>query len=296
MLVLRAETMGMCFGVRDALHVLEGVAEPAAVTVHGELVHNSVVLADLDRRGFQRTTEQARAVPDTPAVLITAHGVSERERARLQRAGKQLIDTTCPLVRKAHAAAQDLAAEGRRVIVLGRPGHVEVRGIVEDLESPIVVATEHDVATWPDRRLGIVCQTTTEEDHAARLLLAIRAANPHADVVFRDTICGPTKARVEALAGLLPRVDALVVVGGRNSNNTQRLAAAGLRAGRPVLHVQNAAEVRAVAATWFAGMRVVGLTAGTSTLAATIDEVEAALRALGALEPAPALSSTRAGS
>jgi 4-hydroxy-3-methylbut-2-enyl diphosphate reductase len=296
MIVLRADAMGMCFGVRDALRALDEVAEPAAVTVHGELVHNAEVLADLDRRGFRRSAEQTRGLPATPAVMITAHGISGRERARLEAAGLQLIDTTCPLVLKAHAAAQELAAERRRVVVLGNPGHVEVRGIVEDLDAPIVVETERDVAAWPDRRLGVVCQTTTDEDLAARLLAAIRAANPHADVAFRDTICSPTKARVQALADLLPRVDALVVVGGRNSNNTQKLAAAGRRAGRPVLHVQDAGDVRATGAAWFAGMRTVGLTAGTSTLAATIDAVEAALRALDVPDPPQPLSSTRAGS
>src|SRR5690606_31947767 len=107
--------------------------------------------------------------------------------------------TTCPLVRKAHAAAQELQAEGRRVVVIGRRDHVEVRGIVEDLRAPIVVGGTADVATWPDARLGVVCQTTTQVEVAATILAAIRSANPHADVRFVDTICSPTKARVDAL-------------------------------------------------------------------------------------------------
>ncbi|HLQ38040.1 MAG TPA: 4-hydroxy-3-methylbut-2-enyl diphosphate reductase [Planctomycetota bacterium] len=276
MIVLRAAELGMCFGVRDALAVLEQLPDPRQVTVHGELVHNGEVLRELDRRGFHRASEDHRAVPDTPSVLITAHGVSDRERARLQAAGKQLIDTTCPLVDKAHRAAQSLAADGRRVVVLGKRDHVEVRGIVGDLEAPIVVEHERDVACWPEPRLGVVCQTTTQVEVADGLLAAIRAANPHADVLFVDTICSPTKARIRAVELLLQRVDGLVVVGGSNSNNTRQLVARAVAAGVPALHVQDAADLDH---DWLRRRTVVGLTAGTSTPARTIDAVEQALRA-----------------
>lgn len=275
MQVLRADEMGMCFGVRDALATLAAVRDPANVTIHGELVHNQEVLAELERRGFQQSPEAERPVPSTPAVLVTAHGISERERKRLRAAGKSLVDTTCPLVKKAHDAARELAAEGRRVVVIGRRDHVEVRGIVEDLEAPIVVAGIADVGTWPDARLGIVCQTTTQVAHATAMVAAIRAANPHTCVRSIDTICSPTKARITALDALLPRIDGLVVVGGRHSNNTRQLAARALAAGMAVLHVETAADLDEA---WLAGRNVVGVTAGTSTLDRTTDEVCAALR------------------
>jgi len=278
-IVLRADAMGMCFGVRDALAVIDNLPAPEQVTIHGELVHNEQVLRDLDARGFHRSAEGDRPVPATPSVLVTAHGISERERARLLQAGKQLVDTTCPLVRKAHDAAQQLQAEGRRVIVIGKRGHVEVRGIVEDLDRPVVVGGEADVATWPERRLGVVCQTTTREEDAARLFDAIRRANPGADVVFADTICSPTKARVHALRELLARVDALVVVGGANSNNTAQLVRSAEAAGVPAMRVQNASELDPA---FLQGREVIGLTAGTSALPATIDAVHRALLALAA--------------
>ncbi len=268
--VLRADAMGMCFGVRDALRVLDGVAAPADVTIHGELVHNGEVLADLAARGFRQSPESGRGVPATPAVLVTAHGISERERARLVAAGKRLVDTTCPLVQRAHDAAQQLQRDGRRVVVLGRREHVEVRGIVEDLDRAIVVERRDDVATWPERRLGVVCQTTTAPERVAELVAAIRAENPHADVLLVDTVCSPTKARGEALEALLPRVDALVVVGGRGSNNTLRLVERGRRAGVATWHVESERELEG---RWFVGRRAVGLTAGTATLPATVDAV-----------------------
>src|SRR5262245_734198 len=118
MRVIKAEVLGMCFGVRDALQTLEGVTDPGRVTIHGELVHNESVLAELDRRGFRMVKESARRpLPVTDTVLITAHGVSDCERQRLQAAGKQLVDTTCPLVRRAHEAAQKLQREGYHVLV-----------------------------------------------------------------------------------------------------------------------------------------------------------------------------------
>jgi 4-hydroxy-3-methylbut-2-enyl diphosphate reductase len=277
--VLRAEAMGMCFGVRDALAVLAALPAPHEVTVHGELVHNAEVLADLDRRGFHRSPEGERPVPATSTVLITAHGVSDRERARLRDAGKRLVDTTCPLVHKAHAAAQRLQAEGRRVVVIGRGDHVEVRGLVEDLVAPIVVGELADVRTWAAPRLGVVCQTTTPVERAQAIVAAIVAANPASDVRTADTICQPTKDRVDALQRLLQQVDGLVVVGGANSNNTRQLVLAAVAAGLPAWRVQHAGELRP---EWFVGHRRIGLSAGTSTLARTIDDVHAALAAIGA--------------
>ena len=279
MQILRAAESGMCFGVRDALAVLDRIEQPSTVTMHGELVHNPEVLAWLDRRGFHRSPEAARSVPSTQTVLVTAHGISERERQRLLVAGKQLIDTTCPLVQKAHAAAQQLADEGCRVVVLGKRDHVEVRGIIEDLVEPIVVGSLAEVSTWPERRLGVIAQTTTRAEFAAELVAAIRAANPQAQVRYTDTICAPTKARIDALEQLLPQLDALVVVGGQDSNNTRQLAALGTAAGLPTLHVES---VRALQPDWFLGYERVGLTAGTSTLARTIDEVHGWLLRLAA--------------
>jgi 4-hydroxy-3-methylbut-2-enyl diphosphate reductase len=275
MQVLVADALGFCFGVRDALAAAVRTDRPGTVTVYGELVHNETVQARLAGLGFQSTSENERDhLPDTPLVMITAHGVSDFERARLETAGKQLIDTTCPLVVKVHRAARQLALEGRHVLIIGRPGHVEVRGILEDLASGEVVENAAAVKSYPHGRLGIVCQSTTPPRLAADVNLAIRAANPKADIRFIDTICQPTRDRQDAVVRLLPLVDALVVVGGRNSNNTRELAALSRDRGVPAFHVQSAEDLDA---SWFCGCRVVGLTAGTSTLDETIQEVHQAL-------------------
>jgi 4-hydroxy-3-methylbut-2-enyl diphosphate reductase len=281
--VLVADVMGMCFGVRDALKIMDTVAEPSAVTIHGELVHNEAVLSGLEARGFRMTSEANRqGLPSTPLVLITAHGISHAERRRLESAGKRLVDTTCPLVRRAHEAAQKLERDGYHVLVIGRRGHVEVQGVVGDLRSYDVIQGPEEVRRFPHARLGIMCQTTATADNVARIRAAVTKLNPHAEIRFIDTVCHPTKDHQNALERLLDQVEAMVVVGGRNSNNTRELAARCRQRGVPALHVQSAADLDP---GWFAGFETVGLTAGTSTLDSTIQEVHEALRRMPVAQP-----------
>ena len=265
----------MCFGVRDALKVLDEVQHPGEVTIHGELVHNEAILDRLDRRGFRQVSENARReLPLTETVLITAHGISQTERQRLEQAGKQLVDTTCPLVTRAHQAAQKLQAGGYHVLLIGKRGHVEVQGVIEDLESYDVIQSAEEVRRYPHRRLGIMCQTTTPARLVTRVREAVAALNPDAEIRFIDTVCHPTKDHQRALEELLGQAEAVVVVGGHNSNNTRELAARCRERGLPAYHVQGAADLDPA---WFCGVQTVGLTAGTSTLDETIEEVYQAL-------------------
>ncbi|MBM3993808.1 MAG: 4-hydroxy-3-methylbut-2-enyl diphosphate reductase [Planctomycetes bacterium] len=273
--IIKADVLGMCFGVRDALAIIDAVNDPEAVTIHGELVHNEKVLDDLADRGFNMLGEKQRqTLPMTQTVLITAHGISDKERTRLKGAGKELIDTTCPLVTRAHQAAQKLRSEGRYVLVIGKRGHVEVQGIIEDLASYDVLQSPDEVRAYPHAKLGVMCQTTTPVRHADEIVAAIRAKNPQADIRVIDTICHPTKDHQKALDRLMGEVEAMVVVGGHNSNNTRQLVLRCQARGLPAYHVQGPEDLRP---EWFDGIETVGLTAGTSTLDATIDAVEEAL-------------------
>jgi 4-hydroxy-3-methylbut-2-en-1-yl diphosphate reductase len=274
MRVIEADHLGMCFGVRDALARIEKIRDPSSVTIYGELVHNEAVKDDLRRRGFRSQTEADRDIPSTDRVLVTAHGLSDREKRGLQAAGKDVIDTTCPLVRRAHRAGLDLAAEGRHVVVIGRHGHVEVRGLTGDLEDVTVVATPEEARFLDRNRIGVIAQTTTRDETAAAILAELSRWNPGADIRVIDTICRPTRQRQEAVARLLEIVDALVVVGGRNSNNTRALVERARREGIRARHVT---DVEDLPIDWFAGVETVGLTAGTSTPAGRVAEVRLAL-------------------
>ena len=275
MKVIRAQAMGMCFGVKDALSTVMMMDYPERATVYGQLVHNGEVLKRIKARGFS-TLEESDRTPavSTPNVVITAHGLSDKERRTLEASGKTLIDTTCPLVSRVHQIARDLHEQGYFVIVAGRKDHVEVQGIVGDLERFAVVARPEDVLVYPSDRIAVVCQTTTPPALLDVLFETISRKNAGKEIRFIDTICGPTRKRQEAVEDLLPKVQALVVVGGKNSNNTRQLRALGEKAGLPCFQVERASELRP---GWFYGLDTVGLTAGTSTLDQTIDEVYAAL-------------------
>jgi 4-hydroxy-3-methylbut-2-en-1-yl diphosphate reductase len=279
MRILRADVLGMCFGVRDALKVIDGVDKPETVTIHGELVHNEAVLERLDARGFHQADERNRlALPMTNTVLITAHGISHKERQRLTAADKRLIDTTCPLVERVHKAALSLQEEGFHVLVIGKRGHVEVEGVIGDLGSFDVIQNAEEVQAYSFPRLGIVCQTTATAENVERVRIAVAERNPHAEIRFIDTICLPTREHQRALERLMDQVEVMVVVGGRNSNNTRELVNRCMAHGLPTYHVQGAADLEP---EWFEGIETVGLTAGTSTLDETIEEVFRELQLLG---------------
>ncbi len=277
MQILRARASGFCFGVRDALAVAMSHTTPSQTTIYGELVHNEQVLDRLVDRGYSTLPENDRSLPsEVTQVLITAHGISYRTRTELTGRGLTLIDTTCPLVLRVHAAAMEFARAGRHVVVIGQPGHVEVRGIVEDLETFSVWAKPEDVQSTGAPRLGLVCQTTTRPDVAAAVRAAIVTAHPKANIAFADTICQPTKDRQAALEELIEAATVVVVVGGTRSNNSRALAERARIAGRRAYLVQTADDLDPA---WFEDDDIIGLTAGTST---PDDEILAVERRLSA--------------
>ncbi len=279
MLVVMADHLGMCFGVKDALQTMREISNPEQVTVYGELVHNPVVIEEMTARGFQQLDETDRVVPATQEVLITAHGVSNATRERLRSEGKTLRDTTCPLVRRVHKAALHYQNLGYSLVVVGRHGHVEVEGLVGDLSDYTVVSSPDEVSAWPATKIAVVNQTTIPPDHVQAVHQAIRLRNSQSELVFVDTVCGPTRDRQNAVERLVERVEALVVVGGPKSHNTLQLGRKAELAGKPWWRVSSAEELRW---EWFLGLRVVGLTAGTSTTDETVAEVHRTLRAIPA--------------
>ena len=274
--IIESRISGMCFGVRDAISATRKITAPSEVTILGELVHNPLVNRELLVRGFEVTGEKSAAltIGGRPVVLITAHGVSEKRRAELAGAGKEVVDTTCPLVRRAHRAALLLAGSGYHVVVIGRRGHVEVEGLTGDLASFSVIEKVEDVGPMGFAKLGVMAQTTSVMREVGRILAAIGERNPGAEVRFIDTVCQPTKARQRALERLLGRVDVVVVVGGKHSNNTRQLVRACEEGGVRAVHVEGAGELRAE--MFGRGIRV-GLTAGTSTLGETLAAVRGEL-------------------
>lgn len=277
MKILQAEHLGMCFGVRDAIALAREHAALGPVTVLGQLVHNPQVVAALERDGVRFADEPAAA--ETPTLLITAHGASRRRLHAARATGRQVIETTCPLVHAAHQALDRLVREGFHPVIIGQRGHVEVRGMTEDLPGCDVILSETDIAALtPRERFGVVSQTTQPIERVRQLVACLRRRFPHAEVRFRDTVCQPTKLRQHAAEDLARRCDVVVVVGGANSNNTRQLVATCERFCSRVHHIQSATDLRS---EWFNPDDTVGLTAGTSTPDDLIAEVAATLKTLG---------------
>jgi len=268
MKVILAQHFGVCFGVRDAINQAKELARQGPLTILGELVHNPVVHEQLRDHGVnQGSLDDVR--PKSQRVMITAHGASDFQRKKWRDAGYDVADATCPLVHHAHQQLKRLVKAGYFPVVIGKPGHVEVRGLTEDFSEAVVIEQKDDLTKLPVRaRYGVISQTTQPIDHVQRIVEAIRALHSNAEVLFVDTVCRPTKERQTALRELIELAEVIVVVGGHHSNNTRQLVQTCRLAGRTTFHVERPEELQS---HWFMDVKTVGLTAGTSTLPETVD-------------------------
>jgi 4-hydroxy-3-methylbut-2-enyl diphosphate reductase len=279
--IIVAEHFGICFGVRDAIARAEELAREASLTILGELVHNPIVRERLRAQGAVEGSLDVMP-SDSPRVMITAHGASDAKRDKWRAAGFEMVDGTCPLVRHAHEQLKGLVAAGYFPVVIGQAGHVEVRGLTEDFPEAIVVEILQDVVKLPRRgRYGAISQTTQPIEHVRALVREITRRNPGAEVRFVDTVCKPTKDRQTAVRKLIATADTIVIVGGRESNNTRQLVMTCRAAGRRAIHIERPEEL---VPTDFADVKIVGLTGGTSTLRETVAAVGQRLREISSVQ------------
>jgi len=287
MKIIRAEHLGMCFGVRDAITLAVQTAEREPLTILGDLVHNETVLAELRAKGIRIELKPAKVGSRT--VMVTAHGASVRAMKETRQRGLNVLEATCPLVHVAHRSLVKLVSEGFYPVIIGRSDHVEVRGMTEDLTECDVVLEEKDVANLrPRPRFGVIAQTTQPIDSVRHLVRLMRERFPKSEVSFVDTVCQPTKQRQGAAVELAQKCSVVIVIGGAHSNNTHELVKTCSRFCPRVHHVQTAGELRP---DWFHANDTVGITAGTSTPNAVIAEVERQIPKLAAtpsfLTPGP---------
>jgi 4-hydroxy-3-methylbut-2-enyl diphosphate reductase len=282
MKIIRAEHLGMCFGVKDAIALALETARHEPLTILGDLVHNDNVLAALKARGV--VIEQQAEKVNTQTVMVTAHGASERALTRTRALGLHVVEATCPLVTVAHLAVLKLAREGFHPVIVGKRDHVEVRGLTEDLPDFDVVLSEADVLAVKDRpRFGVAAQTTQPIEKVRMLVNSLRRRFPNSEVRFIDTVCRPTKQRQHAAVELAQQCDVVIVIGGAHSNNTRELVETCSRYCVRVHHVQTADDLRP---EWLEGAGVVGITAGTSTPDDVINRIEQTLKELAVRQEA----------
>ena len=269
-----AKSLGTCFGVQDAIDLALDPSFQDNLTIVGQLVHNPQTVEKLRQKGIN-TVDQLDSGIKTKNVMITAHGAPASRRQQAEAMGFRVIDATCPLVLRVHKAIASFVRRGFHPVVVGQVDHVEVRGILGDLEEYTVILDESDVHRLEGKKqIGVVSQTTQQIHFVLKLVEKIRQTFPEARVEFVDTVCQPTKDRQFAVRGLAHEVDIMIVIGGHNSSNTKKLLRVCDELGVEAYHIERKDELRP---EMFEGKEHVGITAGTSTPREVIEEVYEAI-------------------
>jgi (E)-4-hydroxy-3-methyl-but-2-enyl pyrophosphate reductase len=285
--IIRAQSMGFCFGVRDAIEVVRelGVQGTPVYTL-GAIVHNPQIAEELEAINVHVIDNLEQVEPGS-FVAITAHGAPPSFREDAEAKGLKVIDTTCPLVTRIQKNALDLVQQRYSVLIYGDVNHKEVKGIVGWTGGKArVIKSMKDLQGWePTRRVALISQSTSNVQSFISLAKELVGEMVAKGVEVRviNTICKPTKERQRAVRELAREVDVVIAIGGLASANTVKLVGAAQEEGAKAFQVERAEDVNA---EWFVGASRVGVTAGASTPDSVIEQVEARIRALEVRPPA----------
>jgi len=285
MKVLLAEPRGFCAGVDRAIAVVEQAIAifGTPVYVRHEIVHNKFVVEELRNKGAV-FVESVADVPDGELLIFSAHGVSQAVAQAARDRGLKVIDATCPLVTKVHMELLRHERNGDQVILIGHAGHPEVEGTMGQVPAGAVllVSTPDDVTQLQVRdakKLAYVTQTTLSVDDTADVVAALKKRFPRIQGPKRDDICYATTNRQQAVKQLASHCEVVLVIGSKNSSNSNRLREVAERGGARSYLVDDANDVHP---DWFKGARCVGITAGASAPEALVQGVVNCLKELGA--------------
>lgn len=270
-----ASEAGACYGVERALRMVEDAAKTSTVPVHtlGPLIHNPRVVDDLAAKGVTVVASPEESAGDT--LLLRTHGVTPEEERRARELCHDVLDATCPFVKKVHLAASRLYREGYQVVVVGEAGHPEVEATLPHAPGAVVVGDVPKAEELPFcKKIGVVVQTTQSRSNLQHVVSALLDRAEEVRVV--NTICDATSGHQGACAELAARADVMIVIGGRISANTKRLAEIAAELCPRTYHIEGADEL---VPSWLVGAGLIGITAGASTPASQIDAVRRAIEA-----------------
>ena len=280
MRVVLAQPRGFCAGVVRAIDIVERALEKYGqpVYVRHEIVHNRHVVEALKNKGA-RFVEELDEVPDGAVTVFSAHGVAQSVFKDAKTRGLPVLDATCPLVSKVHSQGKRYVGNGRTLILIGHAGHPEVEGTMGQVGAPVhLIQSEKDVEKLPladDTPVAYVTQTTLSIDDTRGIIAALNRR--FTDIVGPDItdICYATQNRQTAVRDLCRIADVIIVVGAKNSSNSNRLREIGIEEGVPSYLIADASELDP---DWINDKHTVGLTAGASAPEALVENVIAALR------------------
>jgi 4-hydroxy-3-methylbut-2-enyl diphosphate reductase len=293
MQIILANPRGFCAGVERAIAIVERALEKfgAPIYVRHEVVHNRYVVDGLKAKGAVFVEELAE-VPDGATVIFSAHGVPQSVRIEAEKRGLKVFDATCPLVTKVHLEVARLHKQGYEIVMIGHKGHPEVEGTMGQATGPMhLVENVADVATLKVAKgtqsagagdtapLAYVTQTTLSVDDARVIVHALMARFPKIVGPRKDDICYATQNRQDAVKAMAGKVDVVIVVGSKNSSNSNRLREVAAIGGIPAYLVDGADQIDAA---WLAANARVGVTAGASAPEVLVNGVVERIRALGA--------------
>jgi 4-hydroxy-3-methylbut-2-en-1-yl diphosphate reductase len=284
--VILAQPRGFCAGVERAIEIVERALKKYGppIYVRHEIVHNRHVVEDLRTRGAV-FVDEIDEIPPGAMTIFSAHGVARRVEEVAAERGLPVIDATCPLVAKVHNEGRRYAAQGREIILIGHAGHAEVEGTIGQIPGRVyLVQTVEDVATLhvaDPGMLAYVTQTTLSVDDTRGIIAALKQRFPR--IVGPDVrdICYATQNRQSAVRELAKAVDMILVVGSRNSSNSNRLREIGEELGKPAYLIDDAS---ALDPAWFVGKQSVGVTAGASAPEMLVQGVLEGLRGISEID------------
>jgi 4-hydroxy-3-methylbut-2-enyl diphosphate reductase len=290
MQILLANPRGFCAGVDRAISIVERALEiyGAPIYVRHEVVHNRYVVDSLRERGAV-FIEEISEVPDGSILIFSAHGVSQAVRAEAKaRELTMLFDATCPLVTKVHMEVARASRKGTEAILIGHAGHPEVEGTMGQYSNPkggmYLVESPEDVRKLQVKNESNLCfmtQTTLSVDDTSEVIDALRKRFPNIIGPRKDDICYATTNRQEAVRNLAGDADVVLVVGSKNSSNSNRLAELAQRVGKPAYLIDSAADIQEF---WLKDAATIGVTAGASAPDVLVQDVISRLKVLGGLE------------
>jgi len=264
--VLLASPRGYCAGVERAVETVEKALElyGTPVYVRKQIVHNIHVVRDLEQRGAIFVDEETE-VPEGSTLVFSAHGVAPSVRENSIARQLTTIDATCPLVTKVHVQARRYASEGYTIVLIGHDGHEEVVGTLGEAPDSIVLVQSaeevEDLPFGPETKLAYITQTTLSVDETAGVIAALRARFPHIYAPKKEDICYATSNRQWAVKEMLGEIDLLLVIGSRNSSNSNRLVEVARANGVSSYLVDDETEIEE---SWLEGAKIVGITSGAS--------------------------------
>jgi 4-hydroxy-3-methylbut-2-enyl diphosphate reductase len=284
--VVLAQPRGFCAGVERAIEIVERALKKYGppIYVRHEIVHNRHVVEDLRTRGAI-FVDELDEVPAGARTIFSAHGVAREVQQTAAARGLPVIDATCPLVAKVHNEGRRYAAGGREIVLVGHAGHAEVVGTIGQIDGKVhLVQTVEDVAQLAvadPQKLAYITQTTLSVDDTRGIIAALKARFPAITGPDVRDICYATQNRQQAVHDLAQEVDMILVVGSRNSSNSNRLREIGEELGKPSYLIDDADALRP---EWLHGIRTVGLTAGASAPETLVQGVITGLRRFDEVE------------